>query len=217
MTRVYLEDGIMIYNGDCRSILPALDPTDFDLILTDPPYGISHASNREDSAWKDTVIAGDDSLAARDFALNWAGAMPGFIFGTWKMPRPSSTRAVLIWDKGPASGMGDLSFPWKHSHEEIYVVGDGFQGHRDQSVISGFQVVTWTSKGRLHPNEKPLGLIRYLLSKTRARRVIDPFMGSGTTLRAAKDMGIEAVGIEIEPSYCAVAAERMAQLSLGIA
>ena len=65
--------------------------------------------------------------------------------------------------------------------------------------------------GRLHPNEKPVSLLRYLLSKHPARLIIDPFMGSGTTLVAVKELGRRAVGIEIEERYCEIAADRLAQ------
>ena len=62
-----------------------------------------------------------------------------------------------------------------------------------------------------HPSQKPVKLIRYLIQETDAQTILDPFMGSGTTLRAAKDLGRKAIGIEIEEKYCKIAAKRMAQ------
>ena len=207
MKPYYERNGITIYHGDCREILPSVTA---DVVVTDPPYGIAHASNRTDSVWRNEVIANDETTALRDWVLaNW-GERPAIVFGTWKEQRPRHTRAVLIWDKGPASGMGNLAFPWKNSHEEIYVIGNGFSGYRGESVIKGFTVVTWASKGRCHPNEKPTGLLRELLKKTEGT-VLDPFMGSGTTLRAAKDLGRKAIGIEIEERYCEIAAKRLEQ------
>lgn len=205
MKPYYSEDGCTIYHGDCREVLPL----EADLMLTDPPYGIEHSSNHG-ASWSGTTIRNDNSTELRDWVIaTWEG--PAFIFGTWKVMRPLTTRQVLIWDKGPAFGMGDLSFPWKNSFEEIYIIGNGFSGTRDEAVLKGHLVVSWESKGRCHPNEKPESLCAYLISKTSAPVILDPFMGSGTTLRAAKDLGRKAIGIEIEEKYCEIAAKRLAQ------
>lgn len=80
--------------------------------------------------------------------------------------------------------------------------------------------VTWTNFTATHqatsdhPCERPVALYRWALNyipPARAGLVLDPFMGSGTTLRAAKDLGRKAIGIEIEERYCEIAARRMAQ------
>jgi len=219
----YYDDGkgIVIYHGDCREILPGLPKVD--LVLTDPPYGINHSS-AHGATWKNTTIAGDFDSYLRDYVLESLCNIPAFVFGSWKVARPEFTRAVLIWDKGPASGMGDLSFPWKLSWEEIYVIGDGFVGNRDEGVIKGHRVFTWQGgadmtgrEGRKHPNEKPISLCAYLLQKHLGEVTLDPFMGSGTTLRAAKDLGRKAIGIEIEERYCEIAARRLAQEVLSLA
>ena len=206
----YYDDGkgIVIYHGDCRDILPHLPKVD--LVLTDPPYGINHASSHG-ASWENTTIANDHSTEARDWMMSWTGLRPMVIFGTWKAPRPHSVRQVLIFDKGPAFGMGDLSFPWKNSFEEIYILGDGFIGSRDEAVLRGHVQVSWESQGREHPNQKPLSLIAYLISKHPANIILDPFMGSGTTLRACKDLGRQCIGIEIEEKYCEIAARRLGQ------
>lgn len=214
-------DGITVIWGDCREVLPTLDAESIDLVLTDPPYGISHETNFSigglaGASWRGTKIANDDNTDVRDDALLSVRGTPAIVFGTWKRNRPSGTRAVLVWDKGPASGMGDLSFPWKGSWEEIYVIGEGFTGSRDEGVIKGFTEVTWESAGRLHPNQKPVKLLRYLLSKHPGETVLDPFMGSGTTLRAAKDLGRRAIGIEIEERYVEIAIKRLQQSVLNL-
>ncbi len=212
MTPYYDKGGITIYHADCRDVLPSLPVVPVDLILTDPPYGIAHSSSFG-ATWQNTTIAGDDDTACRDWVLTWARArgVPAACFGSWKVPKPIGTRAVLVWDKGPAFGMGDLSFPWKPSWEEIYIIGDGWKGTRDEGVLRGHLVVSWESKGRRHPHEKPVSLMAYLLSKIEAERVLDPFAGTGSTLRAAKDRGLKAVGIEIEERYCEIAARRLEQ------
>jgi site-specific DNA-methyltransferase (adenine-specific) len=214
VTPYYSDDLVTIYHGDCREWMPEAD-----VIVTDPPYGYRHASNRDDSAWRNEVIAGDEDTSARDDVLAKWGARPALVFGHWKVRQPVGTKAVLVWDKGLAAGMGDLAMPWKPNWEAIYVLGAGFEGRRDSGVIGGrgYNVVTWASKGRVHPNEKPVGLLRDLISKCPPGVVLDPFMGSGTTLRAAKDLGRRAIGIEIEERYCEIAATRCSQEVLGLA
>ena len=110
--------------------------------------------------------------------------------------------------------MGDLSMPWKPNWEEIYIGGEGWTGHRGSGVLSVPAPVSWnssTNAPRRHPHEKPVALIMRLLQKAPTGVVVDPFMGSGTTLRAARDLGRRAIGIEIEERYCEIAVQRLAQ------
>jgi len=204
------KDGICLICGDCREVLPWLEAGCVDLVLTDPPYGINHSTNYG-ASWAGRKIDGDHDPALRDWLVAWAGSLPMAVFGTPKVSPPSGTRGTLIWDKGPAFGMGDLSFPWKASFEEIYILGKGWNGTRDEGVIRGHIVVSWESKGRVHQHQKPVSLLRYLATKHPGQAILDPFVGSGTTLRAAKDLGRRAIGIEIEEKYCRIAAARLAQ------
>ncbi len=207
----YEDDAVTIYHGDCRDILPTLGPVD--LVLTDPPYGIGYNSGHEGSLPRS--ITGDEDTRLRDFILEWWPG-PALVFGTWRKPRPLQTKALLVWDTLGALGMGDLSIPWKPSHQEIYVIGVGFSGPRTTDVLSFPPVQASAWRGRCHPHEKPVALIRALLDKSPAGLVLDPFMGSGTTLRAAKDLGRKAIGIEIDERYCEIAAKRMSQSVLAI-
>lgn len=216
MKPYYEENGITIYNADCRDVLPQL-PESPDLLVTDPPYGLSFATNRGFASWDKTQIANDGSTELRDWVMSYYADIPQIVFGSWKISRPSTARGVLVWDKGPASGMGDLTFPWKPSWEEVYIVGTGFAGKRTEGVLKGFTTVTWESAGRAHPNQKPVSLLKHLIGKTQAGLVVDPFMGSGSTLRAVKDLGRKAVGIEIEERYCEIAANRLRQEVLAFA
>jgi DNA modification methylase len=209
LTPYYQDDACTIYHGDCREILPHLEPVD--LVVSDPPFGINHASSFG-ASWENTVIANDESTDARDWVVSYFHDTPMLLFGTWKAQRPAATRQVLIFDKGPAFGMGDLSFPWKNSFEEIYVIGNGFKAdRRDEGVIKGHFTAFSEAAGRVHPNEKPVSLLQYLISRHPGNTILDPFMGSGTTLRAAKDLGRKAIGIEIEEKYCEIAVKRLAQ------
>lgn len=218
----YYEDaasGITIYHGDCRDVLPGLATEGIDLVLTDPPYGIGYSSGMTGHHGGTALpgIVGDTDTALRDYVLETVFA-PAIVFGSWKTSRPKGCRIVLTWEKGDHVGMGDLALPWKPNTEEIYILGGGFVGHRGSSVLRHPAPVTWNSPahGRAHPHEKPVPLLVALLSKHPGQRILDPFMGSGTTLRAAKDLGRAAIGIEIDERYCEIAARRLRQSVLGL-
>lgn len=211
----YEEPGITLYCGDCREVLPLLrcPNTSYCLeacdarcgphvLVTDPPYGIAY-----NSGWSDEKrIRGDLDTSLRDCLLVEWGTKPALVFGGSLIPRPVTVREVLIWSKGEWPGMGDLAFPWGPSHEEIYVIGNGFVGPREGTVIS---VPRLTGLLR-HPNEKPVQLLVRLIRKT-VGTIVDPFAGSGTTLEAAKLLRRRAIGIEIEPKYCEIAVRRLRQ------
>jgi DNA modification methylase len=209
MIPYYEDDLVALYHGDCLEITAWIEA---DVLVTDPPYGYNHASNRA-GKFHGEAIANDHDLSARDKVLSAWGERPALVFGSWRMPRPSETHTLLTWDKGPASGMGNLAIPWKPNTEEVYVLGSGFVGHRGSSILTGHSVVTWASKGREHPNMKPSTLMEALILKT-VGIVADPFSGSGSTLVAAKHLGRRAIGVELEERYCEIAAQRLAQDTL---
>ena len=204
----YLDDSVCIIHGDCREVLPIAA----DVLVTDPPYGVGYLSG-----WDGVLarsIEGDQDTTLRDGVLrDWEPA-PALVFGTWRAPRPAGVRQLLIWDTQGALGMGTLDLPWKPSHQEIYVFGSGFVGRRTNDVLSFHPCQASAYRGRVHPHEKPVALLRELIGKSPPGTVLDPFMGSGTTLRAAKDLGRKAIGIEISEAYCEIAAKRMAQAVL---
>lgn len=196
-----------LYLGDCLEILPTLSGVD--VVVTDPPYGIGCQSSHtrgNPMHWHNTQIANDSDCSARDTALD--GVAVFACFGSPKTLPPDGTRATLIWDKGPASGMGDLSFPWKASFEFIWIGGDGWTGRRDEGVLR-HSIVTWAMRGREHPNEKPLTLIETIVSKAPEGLIADPFMGAGSTGIACANLGRPFIGIEIEPRYFDIACERI--------
>lgn len=199
--------------GDCLEMMPLTDPVA--VVITDPPYGIDYQSGfATDELWSGgKKIANDHDTSVRDrFLLIWAAtqATPCLVFGSRSKPTPIGCRMVLTWDKGPALGMGALDLPWKPSSEEIYVIGKGFIGARDESNVIYFPPVQSMAKnGRVHPNEKPVGMIERLMRKCPAGTVLDPFMGSGTTLVACAKAGRKGVGIELNPAYFDIACRRV--------
>lgn len=206
----YADESVSLYLGDCREITSWLEA---DALVTDPPYGISYRSN----ARRQTLarsIAGDKDTTARDDALAAWGDRPALIFGTWRIPRPERTRALLVWDTKGALGMGAMDLPWKPAHQEIYVLGKGFQGHRDSDVLTVAPVQSLGYNGRTHPHEKPVDLLLRLIDKCPPGVIADPFSGSGSTLVAAKRLGRKAIGVELDERYCEIAAKRLTQGAL---
>ena len=210
MTPYYQDAFCTIYHGDCREVFAWRNA---DVLVTDPPYGVAYGSGW-DNQFKDVRIHGDSDTASRDAVLAAWGTKPALVFGSWKQPRPANVKAVLIWDKGTV-GMGDLALPWFPCTEEIYVLGSGWQGTRTSAVIRCVGQRQGRRHGQTrnedHPTEKPLSLMTQLLGKCPPGTIADPFMGSGTTLRAAKNFGRRAIGVELEERYCEVAARRLAQ------
>ena len=191
---------VELYLGDCLDWLPKLKIKNAAIVM-DPPYGINYSTNHG-ATWAGDLIPNDSSIRARDKVIEMFPDAPMAVFGSWKQTKPERTKGVLIWDKGPAFGMGDLSFPWKMSWEEIYIIGDAWRGFRDEGVLRGHMVVSWESKGRLHPTEKPISLIKKIINKLpESLTILDPFMGSGSTGVAAVQMGRRFIGIEIDPTY----------------
>ncbi len=197
--------------GDGTSIAPVL--FGYDSIVSDPPYGMGYQSRHAtDDLWGDERrIRGDADTAARDRICALSDLFPMLVFGTWKVPRPAATRQVLIWDKGGALGMGALDIPWKPDHEEIYVLGKGFIGRRDcGSVLYCPPVQSMAKNGRQHPNEKPVGLMQMLIRKMPGV-ILDPFMGSGSTLVACQRLGRPSIGIEVSERHFETACRRVAE------
>ena len=202
MKPYYEQNGITIYHGDCRDVLPVLDPVD--LVLTDPPYNVgveyeSHDDRMGDQAYAAWCAEWFNALNddKRKIIFPGHGNLPVW----WAIRKPS---AIGCWYKpgNPARG-GVFQFcewePWLYWGPFLATSG----------VIRA--TVSEQADTGDHPCPKPLPLFRKLISQANPATVLDPFMGSGTTLRAAKDLGRKAIGIEIEERYCEIAAKRMAQ------
>jgi site-specific DNA-methyltransferase (adenine-specific) len=131
-----------------------------------------------------------------------------YVFCRWdniiEMPKPKS---VLVWVKNCWS-MGDL----KHEHGRQWEAICFYAMESHEFITRMPDVINANRTGNdLHPTEKPVSLMGRLISCNVGETILDPFMGSGTTLRAAKDLGRKAIGIEIEEKYCEIAAKRMKQ------
>ncbi len=199
-----------LYLGDCRDVLPMLGHVD--AVVTDPPYGISHTTSYG-ASWEGTQIKGDGDTAVRDHVVAWAGDRPWAMWGSYKSPAPAGFKAKIIWDKGPAFGAGDLTFPWKPSFEECWIAGKGWKADsRGEGVWRGPCVVSWENhpNGREHPHQKPVWLFEKLIAALPlCQTILDPFIGSGSTGVAAMNLQRQFIGIECDPAYFDIACRRI--------
>jgi site-specific DNA-methyltransferase (adenine-specific) len=215
MTPYYSDDSVTLHHGDCREVLPSLDPVD--LVLTDPPYGVTYVSNW--TAGRGVKPITNDgtrlSLALYRTVLPLLRADHVLWFTRWDawpdvwadLGQWFPVRGLLVWDKG-SPGMGDLKH-WGPSYELIASAGAGkITGSRDGSIL---RYNSPSPTARLHPTEKPQDLLRYLITKLDPGTVLDPFAGSGTSLLAARDLGRRAVGVEISEANCEIIARRLDQ------
>jgi len=219
MSIYYSDEFVTLYHGDCLELADYW--LDADVLVTDPPYGISYTGFGGRGYWDDASkheqIAGDADTSIRDAVLKLWGNRPALVFGTWRVQRPANTRQLIIWDKshnGP--GMGALDLPWGPSHEEIYALGSGFVGKREGSVLKVTPYNSQSADRPNHPTPKPVGLMEQLILKCPPGVVADPSAGGGATLIAARNLGRKAIGVELEEKYCEVIAKRFDQGALDI-
>ena len=206
MKPYYQDDLVTLYHGDCLELNVW---TTADVLVTDPPYGVGFQSSWTTGTQRKSKIAGDESLAARNNALTAWGDKPALVFGTWRAERPANVRQRLIWVKGDDPGLGDLSMPWGYGDEEIYVLGHGWIGQRRTNVYRIPKVAYANNPG--HPTPKPIPLMEALIEYAPPGIIADPFAGSGATIIAARNLGRNVIGVEIEERYCEMVAKRLSQ------
>ena len=197
----YQDSAVTLYHGDCREIVPLLGR--FDLLLTDPPYGIGfaaqptnyqRAAGMQPMTWDDSAPNVSTFFDCTNSQCIWGG-------NYFDLP---VSRGWLAWVKPDAPpSMGNLELAWTSE---------------DRNAKHFFWSISATNGERVgHPTQKPLALISWCLSLwPSAQTVLDPFAGSGTTGRACKDLGRKCTMIEREERYCEIAARRMGQEVLNL-
>lgn len=200
VTPYYSHAGIEIFMGDCREILPTLGK--FDLLLTDPPYGLGDRldNSPKNSKWG-KLFGGSlawDRTTSDGLLPALGSAKDAVIWGGNYYPLPPA-RGWLIWDK--------LVRHFTSGHAELAWTT------LDQPVrCFNYSHGQLANEGKRHPTQKPLPLMSWCLSFfPDAKTVVDPYMGSGPVAKACKDRGLKYVGIELVEKYCEIAAKRLAQ------
>jgi site-specific DNA-methyltransferase (adenine-specific) len=251
MTPYYDHNGITIFHGDCREVLPTLDPVD--AVITSPPYnlgsgpwphlgnwrpghassggkglskwrngsdasnGIQYGQHKDTMPWSEYVAWMHDVIG-----LLWSG-IRGCIFLNHKprvigarlwtplelLPPAVILRQIIIWAR--PGGLNYTEAAFVPSHEWIMLLAREDFRLRSKPVSGLTDVWRMAPESNPHPAPFPLALPLKAIGAIDSDSILDPFMGSGTTLRAAKDLGRRAIGIEIEERYCEIAAKRMEQ------
>lgn len=233
MRPYYEQDGIVIYHGDALDILPDLADGSIPTIIGDPPYcsggrqqsqarGVLAKANGRRGTWFLTDNMGTDSyiwwmrqFAGQFFRLAEVGAHL-YCFTDWRQyanlvtaieTKGWALKSVVVWDKAKGGAMGSF---WRNNHEWIPVFTKG----PPRPLPDGSFFNTWQGvkpQDDEHATVKPTGLIQYLARAGSIGPILDPWIGSGTTLFAAKELRIPAIGIESVEAYCEIAARRLDQ------
>jgi len=234
----YTDEFVALYHADCLEVMADMPDGSVDAVLTDPPYSSGGRRENSRSIRKSMLREYDDDEWIRGDAMSTNGftwllrmcgmqwrrvLVPGghaLSFIDWRMAPVLSAaleaadlrqHPMLVWDK-KRIGMGAV---FRNQHEFIVHMTAGNPRdpqRRDVGNVLGFAPI----KGGDHPTEKPEPLLRTLLSVVTPPRgvVLDPFAGSGSTLAAAKSLGMRAVGIESDERWCEVVARKLDQMCL---
>jgi DNA modification methylase len=176
--------------GDCLQVMPLLGKVD--AVVTDPPYGIGAAKGAHSNL---RMVNKDWDDAPAD--LSFLPDVPAIIWGGNYFPLPP-TRCFLFWDK--------------HPMPPSYAAGELAWTSLDRNAAKwcgrvGDEVAV---KDRSHPTQKPVALMEWCLGfLPDAQTILDPFMGSGTTLVACAKLGRKGIGIELDPDYFEIACKRV--------
>lgn len=210
MKPYYQDDLVTLYHGDCKKIIPHIPPVD--LILTDPPYGITWNGRKDQEPGVEQYRnipeeENFESLAAVMAMMKHT--KNAAIFGLQKTPSLIPYRgAWVLWDK---RGQRERGSTWGSPIEQIWV-SKSLKADKIYEIRHSMRLNA-NGGERVHPKERPIELSERIIKDIfpEVEVVFDPFAGSGTTLLAAKMLGKKAIGIEIEECYCNVTASRLSR------
>jgi site-specific DNA-methyltransferase (adenine-specific) len=216
MKPYYEHAGITIYHGNCREILPQVWG-DAKACVTDPPYGMANnadysrfsgGNTRRGPGTRHENIAGDNETFDPSLLLNFDKLIIWGANHFWgKLPAGGCAIWIKRNDNAFGTFLSDAEIAYIAGIQGVYCFRRVFAGSQ-KAVDAGFDAYIPSA----HPNQKPVELMTWCLNLVGTpESVCDPFMGSGTTLVAAKLAGLSAIGIEIEEKYCEIAAKRLSQ------
>lgn len=218
MKPYYQSGGITIYHGDCREIIPQLQA---DVLVTDPPYGVNLGDHKAAAETRTSFLRKQHYESYDDTEENLRSVVvPAIVAALGKVkrgmvfcagtkigffPEPSAIGGVYL-----PSGCGRTSWGFQNlAHIMLYGTAPGLQNGAMATVLKSTAIADKNG----HPCPKPLQWMLWALQlgTLPEETILDPFMGSGTTLRACKDLGRRAIGVELEEKYCEIAVKQLAQ------
>lgn len=210
--------------GDCLEVMKSIPDKSIDLVLTDPPYGISvdtrmHKTSNQKSG---------NGLALKGSYINtnWDNSIPeGKIFnemfrvsknqiifgGNYFIENLHNSPCWIVWDKdNGTTNFADCELAWTSYSSPIRKFKYRWNGMLQEDMAN--------KETRFHPTQKPVGLLERILDKYSklGNTILDPFLGSGSTAIACRQLSRNFIGIEINPDYCKIAEDRLAQTELFI-
>ena len=190
--------------GDCLQVMPLLG--EFDAVVTDPPYGIGEGGDKNRSRGKVSLVGNyksdkwDSTTADAQIKLAVQMSKSAIVFGGNYYDLPP-TSCWLVWDKqNGANDFADCELAWTNLTKAVRRIYWRWNG----MIRKGSDI-------RQHPTQKPLGVMEWCIGHLpqTAETILDPFMGSGTTLVACQKLGRHGTGIELDPDYFAIACKRV--------
>ena len=203
---------MQLYNDDCLNVMRLMADKSVDLILTDPPYGIGEAAGKNKSRGNKAV--------AKDYGdLEWDNAIPSKAYfdeimrvskhqvifgGNYFVEHLRNSSCWIVWDKDNGENdFADCELAWCSFSSAVRRLKLRWNGMLQQDMKN--------KEHRIHPTQKPVRLFEWILEKYAEPgwKIMDPFLGSGSTAIAANRLGFDFIGVEKEPSYFEAALERI--------
>jgi DNA modification methylase len=216
MNPYYSDDFVTLYHGDCLEVLPAINPLDVALLLTDPPYGISYrpGDHNRPSPWSvsDQIAGDEEPFDPRP----WLVYPKVVLWGANHFAHLLPPGGWIVWSKAQDNRWA-LQKAHTRSTGEVAWTNCGRLVSVFNVFWAGSPLYRTEERGsNIHPTQKPVSLMRWIVDRLTepGQLVLDPFMGSGPVAAACADLGRKYIGIEVEERYCEVAASRFAQGSL---
>ena len=200
MVRKEVIGDCVLYQGDCMEIMPTLGKVD--AVVTDPPYGIANKwkggfskkngwSKAKVESWKRNKWD-ETPLGMEEIEKILSVGSKVIIWGGNYFPLPPS-RCWLVWNKPERNfTLAEAELAWTNIDAVVRVID-----------------CNRSEQGRVHPTQKPVDVMSFSIEKTKSNEILDPFMGSGTTLVACAKMGRKGIGIELDPEYFEIACKRV--------
>lgn len=193
--------------GDCLDVLPTLQAGS---VVSDPPYGVNNncdytrfTGGLAPNHHHHHGIYGDDTPFDPS---PWLAFPEAILWGYQHFAKSVPVGTILVWNKKATNQLGtflsDCELAWMKGGVGVYLFSH---------IWHGFDRQTERGEGVLHPSQKPVALMAWCIEKTKGETIIDPYMGSGPTGVACMKLGRRFIGVERDPAYFAIAAQRIAQ------